>query len=95
MFWTDLSSYLQGQMGAALVAGFPGIIAPLFFRRSRLVSVLSGAIAANILPIGMVYYGALAGGPEDAAALMALTTLLGAGAGLLLYTIGGRQKRPR
>jgi hypothetical protein len=88
----DLSSYLATQLGGALALGFPGIIAPLFFRRSRLVSVLSGVIAALILPIGAIYYDARPGRPEDHAVLLVLAALIGTGFGLLFYAIAGRRK---
>jgi len=86
------SSYLAGQLGAAIGLGFPGVVAPLFFRRSRLASVLSGIVAALILPIGAIYYDAHPGSPEDHAVLLALAALIGVGAGLLLYAIAGRRK---
>lgn len=93
MFWSDLSNYLAGQLGGAIGLGFPGIIAPLFFRRSRFASVLSGVVGALILPIGAIYYDARPGGPADQATLLGLAALIGALCGLLFYAVAGRPKR--
>lgn len=93
MFWTDLSNYLAGQLGAAIALGFPGIIAPLLFRRSRFASVLSGLIGALILPMGAIYYGNRPGGPLDGAVLLTLAALIGVLSGLLFYAIAGKPRR--
>lgn len=92
MLWTDLSDYLAGQLGAAIALGFPGIIAPLLFRRSRLASVVAGAIAALILPIMAIYSGNRPGGPADFAVLLTLAALIGALFGLLWYALVGRPR---
>jgi hypothetical protein len=91
--WADLSNYLASQLGAAFGLGFPGIIAPLFFRRSRLTSVLSGVVAALILPLASIYYGIEARpAVADRFVLLALAASIGAGCGLIFYAIVGRPK---
>ena len=87
-----LTDYLAGQLGGAIGLGFPGIIAPLFFRRSRLASVLSGVVAALVLPLGAIYYDVRPGQPEDYAVLLALAALMGVAFGLLWYAIAGRPR---
>jgi phage shock protein PspC (stress-responsive transcriptional regulator) len=87
-----LSSYLASQLGAAFGLGFPGIIAPLFFRRSRPASVLSGVAAALILPLASIYYGIETRPVADRFVLLALAALIGAGCGLIFYAIAGRPK---
>src|SRR6516162_3696625 len=89
------------QLGRAAVLSSPAIIAPLFFRRSRLSSVLSGVAAALALPLAAVYHDArfynvvgmewFDASPQGDARLLALAALIGAAFGLLIY--GAEQMR--
>jgi hypothetical protein len=91
----DIYLYYALQLGRAVQLSSPAIIAPVFFRRSRLSSVLSGVAAAVALPLVAVYrdahYYNVVGmewfdvSPQGDARLLALATLIGVVLGHLIY----------
>jgi len=76
-----MTDYLMSKLGEALGMGFIGLAVPILFRRSLMLSVLSGVLAVGSLAALNVYMGTVGGQTEDHVILLAIAGLLGAGAG--------------
>jgi hypothetical protein len=73
--------YLMSKFGEALGMGFIGLAVPILFRKSLPLSVLSGVFTLGLLAALNIYMGAVGGQAEDHVILVAISGLLGAGAG--------------